>query len=69
MPEGDVVDVEEDLLLALAVPDLVPGVAGLVRMARTALLDQAMPLRCEFRTGSWADGHAMPSPVRPSAMA
>src|ERR1700704_596334 len=38
-------------------------------MARMALLDQAMPHRCRFRAGSWADGDGMPARVRSSAMA
>ena len=38
-------------------------------MARTALLDQAMPLLWLLRARSWADGAGMPSLVSPSAIA
>ena len=37
-------------------------------MARTALLDQAIPERCRLRAGSCADGDAMASRVSASAM-
>jgi hypothetical protein len=67
--EGDVFDVDEHFVFALLVPRLVAGVAGLMRIARTANLFHAMPERCLFRSGSWADGLGMPSRVRPSAMA
>lgn len=40
---GDVVDVEQDLVFALLVPDLPAGVPGLRKMARTALLAHPFP--------------------------
>ena len=41
----------------------------MIKIARTALLDQAIPDRWVLRAGSCADGLGMPSRVRPSAMA
>ncbi|MEU5926224.1 hypothetical protein ABZ817_21815 [Streptomyces antimycoticus] len=47
--EGDVVDVEQCLVLVLPVPDLMAGVAGVAGIARTALLAQARASRCGLR--------------------
>jgi hypothetical protein len=67
--QGDVMHVDQDLVLALPVPDLPTGVAGLVMIARMAYLLHATPQRWPLRAGSCADGQATPSAVSRSAMA
>ena len=69
MAERNVIDVDEDLVLALLTPHPVTGVTRVDQDARTANLFQAMPQRCRLRAGSCADGLGMPSRVRPSALA
>lgn len=71
LAEGDVVDVDEDFVTALAVPDLATGVAGVVEDRPDGALGPCPRAlaRWRLRSGSCTLGDGMPSLMSPSAMA